>query len=484
LTAKNFTCGRALCILALGALCSSTLPAADVIIINGDAAGVGLNDPTVVAPVGGNPGTTLGEQRMNVLLRAAEIWADNLVSDVPIRIRATSENLLPCDSSAVLASAGAAEAFRDFPGAPLAGTWYHAALANAIRGTDNNPALHDVTTRYNLNVDDLPGCLGGFGWYYGFDHNEGNQVDLLATMLHEYGHGLGFANFVNEAVGTLLSGFPDVYSTFTRDLETMEDWNSMTNAERIASAINDPDVVWTGPNATAAALALMDPLSVVEVTAPVAIVGEYEAQIAAFGPSPPLPAGVSGSVILAEDGVAPAVNDGCEPFANGGAVSGNIALVERGNCNFTVKVANAQAVGAIAVLVANNAATGLPPMGGSDPTITIPSYGITMALGDAMRTQMPAPGVSAVLGYSATEQAGMNAGFLRVNAPNPLQPGSSISHWTPAATPSLLMEPAITAELTDDVDLTLDQYLDIGWTLNTAIFADGFESGDTTLWAP
>jgi len=35
-----------------------------IVIENGDAAGVGFNDPTVVAPVGGNGGTTLGQQRL------------------------------------------------------------------------------------------------------------------------------------------------------------------------------------------------------------------------------------------------------------------------------------------------------------------------------------------------------------------------------------------------------------------------------------
>ena len=38
--------------------------AATIVIINGNAAGVGFNDPTAAAPVGGNAGTTLGQQRL------------------------------------------------------------------------------------------------------------------------------------------------------------------------------------------------------------------------------------------------------------------------------------------------------------------------------------------------------------------------------------------------------------------------------------
>ena len=47
---------------------------------NADAPGVGLNDPTPVAPVGGNPGTTLGEQRRIALHYAADLWGAKLDS--------------------------------------------------------------------------------------------------------------------------------------------------------------------------------------------------------------------------------------------------------------------------------------------------------------------------------------------------------------------------------------------------------------------
>ena len=48
--------------------------AAQIAIINNNAAGVGFNDPTPAAPIGGNPGTTVGEQRLNAFRHAAEIW--------------------------------------------------------------------------------------------------------------------------------------------------------------------------------------------------------------------------------------------------------------------------------------------------------------------------------------------------------------------------------------------------------------------------
>ena len=53
--------------------------------MNGDPAGVGFNDATVVAPVGGNPGITLGQQRLNAFQAAANKWGATLTSAVHIR---------------------------------------------------------------------------------------------------------------------------------------------------------------------------------------------------------------------------------------------------------------------------------------------------------------------------------------------------------------------------------------------------------------
>ena len=89
-------------LLAFGAAEAATIQ-----ILSRDPAGVGFNDPTPVAPVGGNPGTTLGEQRWNVYRYVADIWEKQLTSDVPITVSAGWE-ALTCDAgSAVLGSASA-----------------------------------------------------------------------------------------------------------------------------------------------------------------------------------------------------------------------------------------------------------------------------------------------------------------------------------------------------------------------------------------
>src|SRR3954471_1353271 len=101
---------------------------AEIVIININAPGVGFNDPAPRAPVGGNTGTTLGQQRLIAFQHAASIWSATLDSTVPIRIRAQFTSL----GVNVLGSAGPIVRFRDFQNAPLTGTWYHVALANKL----------------------------------------------------------------------------------------------------------------------------------------------------------------------------------------------------------------------------------------------------------------------------------------------------------------------------------------------------------------
>jgi hypothetical protein len=79
---------------------------AHIVIVNADPPGVGFNDPTPVAPVGGNPGTTKGQQAFNVFVYAASIWEAKIDSNVDIRVRANFGPLSCTPTSGVLGSAG------------------------------------------------------------------------------------------------------------------------------------------------------------------------------------------------------------------------------------------------------------------------------------------------------------------------------------------------------------------------------------------
>ena len=138
-----------------------------------------------------------------------------------------------------------------------------------------------------------------------------------------------------------------------------------------------------------------------------------------------------------------------------------------------MKAADAQAAGAVAVIVGNNAAGSPPAMGGTDPSITIPVVSITQIDASAIKAQL-AGGVIATIGADTSHLAGTDAqGRPRMYAPNPIENGSSISHWDTPETPNLLMEPFIMGDLTG-VDLTQYAFADIGWTGSvTGVPSDG-----------
>jgi hypothetical protein len=134
--------------------------------------------------------------------------------------------------------------------------------------------------------------------------------------------------------------------------------------------------------------------NLVTVHPPSPAAGDYGAAGAAFGPAP-TPTGVSGSLVVAldpADAAGPSTTDACSPLTNAAAVAGNIAIVDRGTCAFTVKVKNAQNAGAVGVVVVNNVPGDPGAMGGSDPTITIPSVQVSQADGNTIKAGLPATG--------------------------------------------------------------------------------------------
>ncbi|HEX5733225.1 MAG TPA: PA domain-containing protein [Blastocatellia bacterium] len=440
---------------------------AQIVIVNINAPNVGFNDPTPAAPVGGNTGTTLGQQRLIAFQHAANIWSARLDSNVPIRIRAQFTPL----GAGVLGSAGPVSVVRDFPNAPLAATWYHVALANKLAGVDLLPANDDINANFSTN----------FNFYLGLDNNHGAQPDLVVVLLHEFAHGLGFSQFSNLNTGALFSGFPDAYNSKLLDLTTGLTWNQMSNAQRAASATNFGRVVWTGGFVTAGVPdVLVFGSPGVVVTTPPAIAGPYQFGTAAFGPSIGNPT-VTANVIEAidpADAAGPATTDGCSPFINAAAVAGKIVLIERGTCGFAQKARNATNAGAAAVIIYNNAANvnagppGMADDGINGQFVTIPTASLRRADGLSIIAQLGG-GVTANLGLDLSIRAGADAqGRARVFAPFPVAGGSSISHYDTVASRNLLMEPAINGDLTHKVkapdDLTFELLRDVGWTFPDA----------------
>jgi MYXO-CTERM domain-containing protein len=122
------------------------------------------------------------------------------------------------------------------------------------------------------------------------------------------------------------------------------------------------------------------------VLTPPSIAGEYEVGTASFGPAAFT---LAGNLVLVQDAGGTSPTDGCEaPFANAAQVAGNIAVIDRGGCNFTLKAKNAQDVGATGVLIVNNVAGPPPGLGGADPTITIPALGLSQDDGTLIKAEL------------------------------------------------------------------------------------------------
>lgn len=465
--------------VALATACAvtgSAQAAATITIINANAPGVGFNDPTAVAPVGGNPGTTLGAQRLFAFTYAANLWAANIDSPIEIRIQASFEPLSCTASAAVLGSAGTADIFANFTGAPKPNTWYPSALASKLANADlaGPPAPH-IVARFNSRLGLFADCLPGTQFYLGVDNNHGANIDLVTVLLHEMAHGLGFQSFTSGQTGEQPDGLASIWDYFLLDDRTGKHWIDMTNAERVSSAVSGNQTSWDGPNVSAAVPDILAPRSNLAVSGPAAddAAGNYEVGDASFGPplaNPP----VTGQIMPVVDqpggtGLA------CDPLdaVNALAVNGNIALVDRGTCNFTVKAKNVQDAGAIGMIVVDNAPGPVTGLGGTDPTVTIPAVRISQADGNHIKLKLlkrsrTASGVIGALGVDPTRLAGADAALRALMyTPVVYEPGSSVSHYTTDMKPNQLMEPSINGDLSHEVkpprDLTLPLLKDIGW---------------------
>jgi hypothetical protein len=479
-------------LLALGALAALLLAppvfgAANVIVVNVDAAGTGFNDPTPATPVGGNTGTTVGQQRLIAFQYAADIWGSILNSTVPINVQA-SFAALPCDAtSGVLGSTAPIQIFANFPHAPLRNTWYHVALANKLAGADlapgpTNSDADDIAAFFNGDLGKTT-CLAGLSWYYGLDDNHGNDIDLVTVLLHEMAHGLGFSPFFDSSTGKQLEGMPDIYETFMLDTGLNKTFPKMTNGQRAASSLDTNRLVWSGNAVTAAAPHILNTGTPQVTVIRPASLGSFRVGTALFGP-PLNTHGVSGTVVIAKDPGGSgdtSTTDACFTITTN--LRGKVALVDRGTCNFTTKVKNAQDAGAIGVIVADNA-PGSPPSGmsGTDATITIPSVRISQTDGNRLRASAAHGVVQATIGIDTHVLAGADPKHrMLLYAPNPLEQGSSVSHWDPIATPDLLMEPAINSDLVHRVDLTQQLFADIGWFTTSghkSLEGDDADSGE------
>jgi PA domain len=474
--------------LALAAVVVAPAPAAanaHITVVNADGPNEGFNDPTPAAAVGGNPGTTKGQQRLIAFQLAADVWGASLDSNVDIQIQASFDPLGPN----VLGAAAAAFNIRNFNALAAAGfpggtanTNYHVALADKRAGVDLltafgfTPATPEIVAQFSSDYD----------FYLGLDNNHGVKNDLVVVLLHEFGHGLGFSSFMSRTTGNTPGGVTDPFLNNALDGSTNTPLSALlaaTAAQRLATIQKVDQIVWTGSNVAAGVpTTLLFGRPELGVPTIPSIDGSRYGT-ASFGPPVP-PTGITGTVVVAQDGVGVST-DACEPLtaANAAAVHGNIALVDRGTCAFVVKMKNAQDAGAIAVLVADNAPDNPPvTLGGSDPTIVISAVRILRATGDAIKAA--AVPVTVTIGLNLGRRAGTDLQDRpQLYASTPIAAGSTLNHWDPIAFRNLLMEPSINGDLTHNLippfDLTLAEMHDMGWFTDANL--DGTEDATVII---
>ena len=447
---------------------------ATLVVTSADSASVGFNDPTPVPPVGGNPATTLGAQRLAVFQEAARLWGEVLDSDATIHILASFQPLTCDATSGVLGQAHSPMLYASGSsgiGFPEQNTWYVAAETERfagralLSGTGTSPQDYEIVATFNSSIG-TSDCLGGVGWYYGFDGNHGQNLNLLSVVLHEFGHGLGFSSFVDPTTGQHLNGQPDIWSRFLFDEGSGKHWVDLDDNGRKTSVTSNA-LAWDGPTVKSLVPSTLEPALVFSVTeapqTPSAVKDYLSLAPAEFG------AVIGTTVITGPVRIASPV-DACTGSGVLQPLTGALAIVDRGPqsapCTFVEKARNAQAAGATAILIANYT-TGLVAPGGNAPDVTIPVLGITQDDGNALKAAVAAGPVSGSLRRDPSKgfAGGDLAGRALMYAPAQVQLGSSLVHWDTSAAPALLMEPVISPSLSTNLDLTVPLLRDIGWFL-------------------
>jgi subtilisin family serine protease len=180
---------------------------------------------------------------------------------------------------------------------------------------------------------------------------------------------------------------------FDDDLSAAVDNATAVGVLTVASAGNSSDKPYANgtPGGANSALSVAQTsvpsgfLPLMQIIAPASIVGNFPA---VFQPwSAPLVAAVDAPVQYG-DGAGGNL-DGCAAFTPG-SLAGKIGLVNRGNCNFTVKVKNvADAGGLIGIIGLIAPGDAFEGGDGGDRPIKIPGYMVTQAVANRLRAGLP-----------------------------------------------------------------------------------------------
>ncbi len=136
-----------------------------------------------------------------------------------------------------------------------------------------------------------------------------------------------------------------------------------------------------------------------QINSPPAIASKYAVREASFTPPLSDVDPIEAELILVDDGDdtlsgggAGTTADACEALVNTSEIEGNIAFIERGGCDFDIKIANAEDAGAVAALVYSIAGDAIV-MNGAAGLVDIPALMIGQADGNLILAELEADNV-------------------------------------------------------------------------------------------
>jgi hypothetical protein len=411
-----------------------TIASADVFVPRyADPEGFGFRDETPAEPLPGNPAQTLGGQRRAALEAAFGIVASHVDSELPIRIRATFEDFgCPDDGTGVVARGGFFYSSANFAEAPVSNVYYPGSLASHMAGEYRSGSQLEGRIMINARTEE-PDCFDSIpdGFWYGIGEAPpaGTRAKpFVPLILHELGHAMGVSTLYDRDTGELGAQWPDVFAThvYVPGNETL--WPDLTRTLRRVNARFGNNVAWLGEHASTWAAEVAVPPPVVRVDPQVDGVSEFGALV--HGRRPFLPRrGLSGRLVVADnpaeesgiDGVTDEPRDpadACQALSNAADAEGAVVLARRGGCFFRTKVFQAQAAGAVALIVVDShPASDESAISGNQSILvakgmTIPLWTMAMADGERLLADPPA---SVELAYDETEPAvGSIDGLVRL----------------------------------------------------------------------
>ena len=184
--------------------------------------------------------------------------------------------------------------------------------------------------------------------------------------------------------------------------------------------------------------------------------------------------------VFVDDGTAP-TTDGCGDPVNGAAISGKIALIDRGTCQFGDKALRAQTAGALAVVIFNNAAgAGVAGMAAGDfgAMVTIPVVMLTYEDGQVIRTTLMTEAVNMTIGnVQFPNDLSIGAKSI-VNAFNGVMPANQAEALGVSFTPAANVLNKGTNDATDVILQTTISHTPLGGSTATQLYD---ESGDVAF---